>query len=89
MPYRITLRSSPGGPITGWYDGSEMCWSTDRRRQKLFEKTRDAEPVWRELRKRWPFNALVINIEAVVSPPTEERATTQGGDTVVELSGPV
>jgi hypothetical protein len=32
MRYCITLRSRPDGRITGWYDGSDKCWSTDRSR---------------------------------------------------------
>jgi hypothetical protein len=64
MRYCITLRSSPGGRITGWYDGSDKCWSTDRHRQKLFDKKRDAKPVRHKLRGIWPRNAPVINIEA-------------------------
>jgi hypothetical protein len=87
MRYCITLRSRPGEQISGWYDGTEKCWSTDRRRQKLFEKLRDAKPVCRELRSRWARNALVINIEAEqpgVAPamPEEGRATARRSNTV-------
>jgi hypothetical protein len=49
--------------ITGWYDGSNSRWSTDHRRQKLFDKKRDAKPVRHELRKLCPRIADVINIE--------------------------
>jgi hypothetical protein len=87
MRYCITLRSRPGGEITGWYDGTEKCWSTDRRRQKLFENERDAKPVCRELRSRWARNALVISIEAeqpsvVPEMPAEGRATARRSKTV-------
>jgi hypothetical protein len=64
MRYCITLRFRPDGRITGWYDGSVKCWSTDRRREKLFDMKRDAKPICLELRSRWPRNAPVINIEA-------------------------
>jgi hypothetical protein len=64
MRYCITLRTRPEGRITGWYDGSDKCWSTDRTRQKLFDKKRDAKPVRHKLRSLWPRNAPVINIEA-------------------------
>ena len=85
MRYCITLRSGPDGRITGWYDGSIKCWSTDRRREKLFDKKLDAKPICRELRSRWPRNAPVINIEPeqpkVASPmdsgPSERRDTRQ------------
>jgi len=63
--YCITLRSRTDARITGWYDGSESRWSTDNRRQKLFDKKRDARPVCQDLRKLCPRNATVINIEAV------------------------
>jgi hypothetical protein len=83
MRYCITLRSSPGGRITGWYDGSEPCWSTDRSRRKLFENERDAKPVCRELRREWPRNALVINIETErPSVPAEGSATSRSSNTV-------
>ena len=63
MPYCITLRSRTDERVTGWYDGSNSRWSTDHRRQKLFEKEGDARPVCLELRKLCPRNAKVINIE--------------------------
>ena len=64
MPYSITLRSRTDARITGWYDGSDSGWSTDHKRQKLFDKKRDARQVCEELRCRWPRSAKVINIEA-------------------------
>ena len=63
MPYCITLRSKTDKRITGWYDGSHSRWSTDHKRQQLFEKKRDAKPIRQELRKLCPRNAAVINIE--------------------------
>jgi len=63
MPYSITLRSRTDTSITGWYDGSDGRWSTDHKRQRLFEKKRDAKPVRHELRELCPRNAAVINIE--------------------------
>jgi len=50
--------------ITGWYDGSDSQWSTDHRRQKLFDKKHDAGWVCQKLQKLCPRNARVINIEA-------------------------
>jgi len=64
MLYCITLRSRTDASITGWYDGSQSRWSTDRQRQKLFHKKCDARVVCHELRKRCPRSAEVINIEA-------------------------
>jgi len=63
MPYCITPRSRTDKRITGWYDGSNGRWSTDRGRQRIFERKRDAKPVRHELRKLWPSNANLINIE--------------------------
>ena len=86
MPYCITLRSRPDGQITGWYDGSIKCWSTDRSRQKLFAKKRDAKSICHELHSLWPRNAPVIKIEQpeVMSPmysgPTEGRDTRRISD---------
>ena len=37
MPYCITLRSKTDGRITGWYVGGHG-WSTDHKRQKLFDQ---------------------------------------------------
>ena len=87
MRYCITLRSRPGERITGWYDGSKHCWSTDHRWQKLFEKECDAKPVCRELRSRWPDNALVINIEpeqpgVVPAMPAKGRTAARRRNTV-------
>jgi hypothetical protein len=62
--YCITLRSRTDARITGWYDGSDSRWSTDHKRQKLFDTKRDARPACRELRKLCPRNAEVINVEA-------------------------
>jgi hypothetical protein len=63
MPYCITLRSRTDGRITGWYAGRNSLWSTDDKRQKRFDKPRDASAVCRELRSLCPRNAKVINIE--------------------------
>jgi hypothetical protein len=62
--YCITLRSRIDGRITGWYDGSDSRWSTDQKRQSLFDKKRDARPVCQKLRKLCPRNAKFINVEA-------------------------
>ena len=70
MPYRITLRSRTDARITGWYDGSNSRWSTDHKRQKLFDKQRDVRPVCHELRSLCPRNAKVINIEAEQDDPS-------------------
>jgi hypothetical protein len=70
MPYRITLRSRTDARITGWYDGSDSRWSTDHKRQKLFDKKHDARPVCQELRSLCPRNAKVINIEAKQDDPS-------------------
>jgi len=63
VPYCITLRSRTDKTITGWYDGTDSRWSTDHKRQKVFDTQRDAEPVCHQLRKLCPRNASVINIE--------------------------
>jgi hypothetical protein len=76
MPYSITLRSRTDARITGWYDGSGSRWSTDHRRQKLFEKKRDARPICHELRSLCPRNAKVINIEAEQDDPFPQRGAT-------------
>jgi hypothetical protein len=70
MPYCITLRSRTDARITGWYDGSDSRWSTDYKRQKLFDKKHDAGPVCDELRRRCPRNARAINIEAEHNDPS-------------------
>jgi hypothetical protein len=70
MPYCITLRSETDARITGWYVGSQGRWSTDHKRQKLFDQKRDARPVCHELRSLCPRNARVINIEAVQDDPS-------------------
>jgi hypothetical protein len=72
MPYCITLRSRTDARITGWYDGSDSRWSTDCKRQKLFDKKRDAEAVCVELRSRCPRNAKAINIEAEQNDPLHQ-----------------
>jgi len=61
--YCITLRSRVDARITGWYDGSDSRWSTDRKRQSLFAFKRDAGRICRELRRLCPRNAEYINIE--------------------------
>ena len=38
MAYCITLRSKTDGRITGWYVGGHGRWSTDHKRQKLFDR---------------------------------------------------
>jgi hypothetical protein len=45
------------------YDGSDSRWSTDHKRQKLFDEKGAARPVCQQLRKLCPRNAKVINIE--------------------------
>jgi len=61
--YCITLRSRDDARITGWYDGSDSRWSTDHKRQNLFDKKRDARPICRKLRMLCPRNAKFINVE--------------------------
>jgi len=63
--YCITLRSRHDARITGWYDGSDSRWSTDRKRQSLFAVKRDAGPICQELRRLCPRNAELINVETV------------------------
>jgi hypothetical protein len=64
MPYCITLRARTDTRIiTGWYVGSSCRWSTDHKRQKVFDNKHKANVVWRELRRLCPRNAEVINIE--------------------------
>ena len=72
MSYCITLRSRTDGTITGWYDGSNGLWSTDHKRQKLFDKRDDARPLCRRLRSLCPRNAEVINIEVARDDPSSE-----------------
>jgi hypothetical protein len=69
--YCITLRSRIDARITSWYDGSASRWSTDHKRQKLFDKKRDAGPICRELRKLCPRNAKFINVEAAYNAALE------------------
>ena len=73
--YCITLRSRIDARITSWYDASASRWSTDHKRQKLFDKKRDAGPICRELRKLCPRNAKFINVEAAYNAVLEA-----GGD---------
>jgi hypothetical protein len=82
MPYCITLRSRTDATIIGWYDGSDSRWSTDRKRQKLFDKERNARSVCRKLRSLCPRNAEVINIEAQQDDPSLD--TTPPAD-ILEL----
>ena len=70
MPYCITLRPRTDALITGWYDGSDSRWSTDRYRQKVFDSKRDARPVCDKLRTLCPRNAEVINIEVEQGDPS-------------------
>jgi hypothetical protein len=64
------LHFDPGPTrITGWYDGSDGRWSTDRKRQKHFDDKRDARRVCLELRHLWPRHAKVINIELEQNAP--------------------
>ena len=78
MPYCITLRSRTDTRIiTGWYAGNQCRWSTDDKRQKVFDNKQDARSVCHELRSLCPRNAQVINIEdaqydlaAEMGPPT-------------------
>jgi hypothetical protein len=69
--YCITLRSRIDARITGWYDGSKSRWSTDHKRQSLFDKKHDARAVCQELRKLCPRNAKFINVEAAYNVALE------------------
>jgi hypothetical protein len=69
MRYCITLRSRIDAKVTGWYDGSNCRWSTDRQRQKRFDNRDDASAVCQELRSLYQRNANVINIELVQDDP--------------------
>jgi hypothetical protein len=73
MSYCITLRSRSDDTITGWYDGSNGRWSTDHKRQKLFDKRHDATPVCHQLRSLCPRNAKAINIEVERDEPSLRR----------------
>jgi hypothetical protein len=70
MQYCITLRSKTDAKITGWYVGGNGRWSTDHKRQKLFDQRGDARLVCHELRSFCPRNAEVINIEAAQDEPS-------------------
>jgi hypothetical protein len=72
MPYCITLRSRTDERVIGWYTGSDSRWSTDHKRQKLFDNKHDARPVCRDLRNLCPRNARVINIEAEEDDPSSK-----------------
>src|SRR6516225_1052373 len=72
--YCITLRSRVDGRIAGWFDGSDSRWSTDYKRQKLFDEKRDARSVCQELRKLCPRNAKFINVEAVYDTALDGRS---------------
>ena len=72
MLYCITLRSRIDAAITGWYTGSGSRWSTDHKRQKLFAKKRDAALICNELRRLYPRNANVINIEPERADPSPD-----------------
>ena len=63
MPYCITLRSRTDARITGWYAGTNLPWSTDHKRQKLFDNPRNAVAECNELRDLCPRNAPCITIE--------------------------
>jgi hypothetical protein len=73
LPYCITLRSRTDTRIiTGWYAGSNCRWSTDHKRQKLFDTKHEARPICHELRGLCPRNADVINIEVAKDDPARE-----------------
>jgi len=73
MAYCITLRSRTDTRIiTGWHADSASRWSTDHRRQKLFDNKYHAGAVCRELRNLCPRNAEVINIEVARDDPSSE-----------------
>ena len=74
MPYCITRRSGTDTRITGWYIGSHAGWSTDHKRQKLFDQKPDAQSACRKLRSLCPRNANFIKIEvAQDDPPATDR----------------
>ena len=77
MPYCITLRSRTDARITGWYDGTDSRWSTDHKRQTLFDNKHAARPVCHQLRRLCPRNAKVINIEAEQSDVLAPRRIAQ------------
>ncbi len=90
MPYCITLRSRTDGRITGWYDGTNCRWSTDHKRQKVFEREQDARAVCHELCRLCPRNADVINIEdrAARVPVWVECSPTETKGWFIHSSGP-
>ena len=71
-PHYTSIQNRRG--ITGWYDGSNGRWSTDRKRQKHFDNKRDATRVCLELRHLWPRHAKVINIEPEQNAPESDAA---------------
>jgi hypothetical protein len=73
MPYCITIRSRNDARITGWYVGGACRWSTDHKRQKIFDTKRDARPVCHELRSLCPRHAKYIDIEEVRDDPSSRR----------------
>jgi hypothetical protein len=73
MSYCITLRSRTDTRIiTGWHADGACRWSTDHRRQKLFDNKYHAGAVCRELRNLCPRNAEVINMEVAQGDPSNE-----------------
>jgi hypothetical protein len=62
--------------ITGWYAGGDCRWSTDQKRQKLFDNKHTARGVCDELRSLCPRNAKVINIEVAGDDPFRELVPT-------------
>jgi len=73
MPYCITLRSRTDTRITGWYIGSQSVWSTDHKRQKLFDQKRDAQSACYKLHSLCPRNANFIKIEVAQDDPPTDR----------------
>jgi hypothetical protein len=73
MLYCITLRSRTDTRIiTGWYTGGDSRWSTDHKRQTLFDNRYEARAVCDQLRNLCPRNAEVINIEESQDDPSFE-----------------
>jgi hypothetical protein len=70
MPYCITFRSKSDAYPTGWYTGDNCRWSTDHKREKLFHRREDVEPVVVRLRELCPSNAESINVETRSSDET-------------------
>ena len=75
MRYFITLRSRTDRRIiTGWYTSSACRWSTDHKRQTLFDNRHEARAACAQLRSLCPRNAEVINIEETEDDPSPEVA---------------